>query len=202
MAAGKKIALVTCSTRGRRLNPFITSYVQQVVAPLWPSITIETLDLASPRLPLFDEPTTPAQHPHDDPTPHYAREHTRAWSAAVRQYDGFIFVTPQYNWSVPASLKNALDYLFHEWKGKPAGIVSYGSRGGGKSASHLRDILHGLRMKPAPSAPGLTTTLDMVGLCEELGSVRQEDKVRWKEAGVEEQLASMMEEMRLELSAA
>lgn len=202
MPAEKKIALVTCSTRSHRLNPFITSYVHSVIEPISQSNTIEVLDLASHHLPLFDESTTPAQLPADDPTPHYAMEHTRAWSATVRRYDGFIFVTPQYNWSVPTSLKSALNYLFHEWKGKPAGIVSYGSRGGGKSASHLHDILHGLRMRPALTAPGLTITGDMLRLCEELGRVGETDKARWKEAGVEEQLTLMVQEMLREFTQA
>ena len=43
----------------------------------------------------------------------------------------------QYNWGYPASLKNALDYLYHEWTGKPAGIISYGGHGGGKAAAQL-----------------------------------------------------------------
>lgn len=46
----------------------------------------------------------------------------------------------QYNWGYTASLKNALDYLFHEWNSKPAGIVSYGSRGGGKAAVQLEQV--------------------------------------------------------------
>ncbi|KAJ5583044.1 NADPH-dependent FMN reductase [Penicillium sp. DV-2018c] len=148
----KRIAIVTSSTRKPRLNPTITHYVYDVLTsdPTLPTtppethdtdprhITFEILDLAKQSLPLYDESVIPASLPATDPTPHYSKAHTRAWSDLVRQYDAFIFVTPQYNWSIPASLKNALDYLFHEWKGKPAGIVSYGGRGGGKAADHLR----------------------------------------------------------------
>ena len=56
--------------------------------------------------------------------------------------------TPQYNWSLPASLKNAIDYLFNEWKGKPGLIISYGGHGGGKCAAHLNEIMQGIRMRP------------------------------------------------------
>ena len=195
MTAGKKIALVTCSTRSPRLNPFITSYVNEHITPLLPGIAVETIDLADQALPLYDELVIPAQLPADDPTPHYARAHTRQWSALVRQYDAFVFVTPQYNWSVPASLKNALDFLFYEWKGKPAGVVSYGGRGGGKSAAHLRDILNGLRMKPAAAAPALTTTGSMIASSTQLGRVGDDDKKRWRDAGVEEQLEAMVREL-------
>ncbi|KAJ5129879.1 NADPH-dependent FMN reductase [Penicillium bovifimosum] len=142
----KRIAIVTSSTRRPRLNPTITQYVYDVLTtdPTLPTTPLETpdtnprhivfeiLDLAKQSLPLYDESVIPASLPATDPTPHYSKAHTRAWSELVRQYDAFIFVTPQYNWSIPASLKNALDYLFHEWKGKPAGIVSYGGRGGGR----------------------------------------------------------------------
>lgn len=116
---------------------------------------VELLDLATLNLPLYNEPVVPGYLPADDPTPHYQYEYTRAWSALVRKYDGFIFVTPQYNWSVPSSLKNALDYVFHEWSGKPAAIVTYGARGGGKAEAHLREILKGLRMNVAGSTVAL-----------------------------------------------
>jgi NAD(P)H-dependent FMN reductase len=52
-------------------------------------------------------------------------------------------VTPQYNWSIPGALKVAIDHLFHEWGGKPMFMVTYGARGGGKAAGHLRDIWTG-----------------------------------------------------------
>lgn len=195
MAAGKKIALVTCSTRAPRLNPYITRYVHDRIAPLLPGVTIDTVDLADQKLPLYDEPAIPVQLPAADPTPHYAHAHTRRWSAVVAQYDAFVFVTPQYNWSVPAGLKNALDFLFHEWTGKPAAVVSYGGHGGGKAAAHLRDILNGLRMKPVAAAPALTTTVSMLAPSAELGAVGEDAEKRWKDAGVEEQLEAMAREL-------
>ncbi|BDD59077.1 hypothetical protein MAP00_004315 [Monascus purpureus] len=154
----KTIALVTCSIRNPRLNPFITDYVHQILTRYnsssnnnnnnnnktnsektistilnGPPTFLEVLDIADQHLPLStNEPAIPAHLPESDPTPHYVNEYSRVWSSKVRRYDAFIFITPQYNWSIPASLKNALDYLFHEWTGKPAGIVSYGGRGGGE----------------------------------------------------------------------
>ncbi|KAK1237414.1 hypothetical protein MKX08_003039 [Trichoderma sp. CBMAI-0020] len=156
MTAPKAIAVVICSTRPHRINPFIAGYVASVIQSV-PQTTakVELLDLATLNLPLYNEPVVPSHLPADDPTPHYQYEHTRAWSALVRQYDGFVFVTPQYNWSVPSSLKNALDYVFHEWSGKPAGIVTYGARGGVKAETHLREILKGLRMNVAEAAVAL-----------------------------------------------
>lgn len=145
----KSIAVVVCSTRPGRINPFVARYVMDHIkkSPMAGHVaSIELLDVASQNLPLSDESAIPGNLPADDPTPHYASAHTRAWSAQVRKYDAFIFVTPQYNWSIPASLKNALDHLFHEWRGKPAAIVTYGHRGGTKADLHLRQILAGLRV--------------------------------------------------------
>ena len=64
---------------------------------------------------------------------------------------------PQYNWGYPAVLKNALDFLYHEWANKPAGLVSYGSRGGGLAATQLKQVLQGLHMRPAETNIELKT---------------------------------------------
>ena len=77
----------------------------------------------------------------------YEREHTVRWSELVRSYDGFVFVFPQYNWGYPAVLNNVLDFLYHEWANTPAGLVTYGSRGGGLAATQLRQVLQGLHMR-------------------------------------------------------
>ncbi|CAG7922731.1 unnamed protein product [Penicillium olsonii] len=203
----KRIAIVTSSTRRPRLNPTITQYVYDVLSadPIIPTnhstnpdtdprhITLEILDLSSQNLPLYDESIVPASLPAADPTPHYSKAHTRAWSAVVRQYDAFIFVTPQYNWSIPASLKNALDYLFFEWVGKPAGIVSYGSRGGGKAAEHLRGVLTGLRMRVVGTAPGLS--VKFTGVSGEKVELDERDVAGWTGAGI----PGMMRNMGMEL---
>ena len=91
-------------------------------------------------LPLFDEPIVPSRVFSADG---YTKEHSRAWSRRIAALDAFVFVTPQYNWGIPAGLKNAIDYLFNEWKGKPAMIVSYGGHGGDKCAAALKLVLGG-----------------------------------------------------------
>jgi NAD(P)H-dependent FMN reductase len=63
----------------------------------------------------------------------YTKEHTKAWSEKVTSFDGFIFVTPEYNHGVPAALKNALDFLYVEWNNKVAGFIGYGNTGGARS---------------------------------------------------------------------
>lgn len=94
---------------------------------------------------MFNESNVPSQiHSYAD----YDHAHTQSWSQEVQGYDAFIFVTPQYNWGYPAVLKNAIDYLFNEWKGKAAMIVSYGGHGGGKANAQLKQVLQGVEMKP------------------------------------------------------
>lgn len=218
----KRVAIVTSSTRSPRLNPTITQYVYDVLLndPTIPTnkppsdtntidtdprhITLTILDLSKQHLPLYAETVIPASLPATNPTAHYTKPYARAWSAVVRDFDAFIFVTPQYNWSIPASLKNALDYLFHEWKGKPAGIVSYGSHGGGKAADHLRGVLTGLRMRVVGTAPGLVvryTGLPVGTLSEEEERVEldERDVEGWKEAGVEGMMRNLGMELVCEL---
>ena len=79
----------------------------------------------------------------------------------IDQADGFVFVTPEYNHSVSAALKNAIDYLAKEWANKPAGFVSYGGNGGSRAVEHLRPILvlpetqpAGENGQPAPTPCG------------------------------------------------
>src|SRR5262249_3226367 len=84
-------------------------------------------------LPLLDEPMPPSMRK-------YTHDHTREWSATVAKYDGYIFVTPEYNHSISGALKNALDFVYHEWTNKAAGFVSYGTTGGVRAVEHLRGI--------------------------------------------------------------
>jgi NAD(P)H-dependent FMN reductase len=101
--------------------------------------TVEVIDLLDHRLPLLDEPAPAA-------IGDYANAHTRAWAQTIASYDGFIFVTPEYNHSMPAALKNAIDYLFAEWNDKAAGFVSYGLHGGTRAVEHLRLALAEVRI--------------------------------------------------------
>ncbi|HEX6359159.1 NADPH-dependent FMN reductase [Actinophytocola sp.] len=95
---------------------------------------LELVDIADYELPLLDEPA-PAV------IGYYQNEHTKRWAATVDRFDGFVFVTPEYNSAIPAALKNAIDYLYREWNDKAAGIVSYGVYGGTRAAEQLRQTM-------------------------------------------------------------
>jgi NAD(P)H-dependent FMN reductase len=136
----ERIAVVIGSTRPTRICPGIAAWVKDTAQQGSP-LTYELIDLAEIDLPFLDEPLKAALG-------EYEHEHTRAWSELVSAYSGFVFVFPQYNWGYPAPLKNALDFLYHEWHDRPATTVTYGTRGGNKGAQQLHGVLEGLHMRP------------------------------------------------------
>jgi NAD(P)H-dependent FMN reductase len=144
-SASRKIGFIVCSQRVPPAGHQITEFVLSTVQNAHPSANLSLIDLASWSLPMCDEPGIPSEITDSG---QYSHAHTRRWSAEISSYSAFVFVTPQYNWSFPASIKNAIDYLYYEWKGKPAMIVSYGSRGGGAAAGQLNQVLMGVRMRP------------------------------------------------------
>jgi len=153
-----RLAVVIGSTRTKRICPGIARWAARVAQAKSP-LRYELLDLAEVNLPFLDEPRKPALG-------HYEHEHTRSWSRLVASYDGFVFVFPQYNWGYPAPLKNALDFLYAEWRDKPAGLVTYGTRGGARAAEQMRTVLQGLHMRALQQAVELSiadTDLDEEG---------------------------------------
>lgn len=128
------IKVIAGSTRPGRFNPQVSDWVMEQAKKHSDAATFELLDLAEINLPLLDEANTPMSNNKE-------HEHTKKWAKLVDEADGFIIVTPEYNHSVPAALKNALDYLFYEWHYKPVTYVSYGSAAGGaRAVEHLRGI--------------------------------------------------------------
>jgi len=94
----------------------------------------ELVDVADYNLPLLDEPVPPARG-------QYSKEHTKRWAAKIDSFDGYVFVTAEYNHGIPGALKNALDFLFAEWNNKAAGFVGYGSAGGTRAVESLRLVM-------------------------------------------------------------
>jgi len=103
---------------------------------------VTVVDLAELGLPLLDEPNHPRLG-------QYTQQHTKDWSAIVDAADAFVFVTPEYNYGYPASVKNAIDYLHREWQHKPVGFVSYGGVAAGtRAVQQLKQVVTTLRMLP------------------------------------------------------
>jgi NAD(P)H-dependent FMN reductase len=133
-----KIAIVTGSTRPGRNNKGVADWVLSQTAGRTDA-EFELVDIADFNLPLLDE-AYPAMYQN------YQNDHTKAWSAKINEFDGFIFVTGEYNHTLTPALANALSYLNVEFNNKAAGIVSYGSMGGARAAEHLRGALSELQL--------------------------------------------------------
>ena len=129
-----KIGIILGSTRPGRNGEAVARWVLEGARARKDGVDYELVDLADFHLPLLDEPYPPAMG-------RYSQPHTKAWSAKIQPLDGFVFVTPEYQHSTSAALKNAIDYLYGEWVDKAAGFVSYGSAGGIRAVEHLRGIL-------------------------------------------------------------
>jgi NAD(P)H-dependent FMN reductase len=134
-----KIGIVLGSTRPGRRGDQVARWVLEN-AKLRGDAEYDIIDLLDYPLPHLDE-AIPAS------AGKYANEHTHEWAERIAQYDGYIFVTPEYNHSTSGVLKNAIDFLYAEWINKAAGFVSYGAASGGiRAVEHLRLIVAELQI--------------------------------------------------------
>jgi NAD(P)H-dependent FMN reductase len=125
------IGIIIGSTRENRVSPQVASWIKSY-ADQRADAHYQILDIKDYKLPLLGE---------SEDTSGITR-----WHQALSEQDGFIFVVAEYNHSITASLKNALDLAREPWNNKSAGIVSYGSVGGARAAEHLRGILGELQI--------------------------------------------------------
>jgi NAD(P)H-dependent FMN reductase len=155
-----KLKIITSTVRPGRKGPLVADWILQQVNNSGLFET-ELLDLAVINLPLMNEPVHPIMK-------QYEHEHTRQWSAKIDEADAFIFVTAEYDYNYPAPLRNAIEYLMHEWAFKPAGVVSYsiGPFAGVRAVAHLKADLLALRTIAIPEVvniPSLNQFIDEEG---------------------------------------
>ncbi|WP_341716640.1 bifunctional NAD(P)H-dependent oxidoreductase/GNAT family N-acetyltransferase [Micromonospora sp. FIMYZ51] len=139
-----RVLVLIASTRPGALGPAVGEWLIEAVGPRAEKLGVEVVPvpLGELDLPFLDE----EEHPSSGV---YRHEHTRRWSGLVDAADGFIVVTPEYNFGMPATLKNALDYLSAEWAWKPVGFVSYGNTSAGtRAVQHAKQVVTTLRMVP------------------------------------------------------
>jgi len=147
-----KIAIITGSTRPTRVNDQVAKWVLEQ-AQKRGDAEYTLVDIKDANLPLLDEPL-PAGYGQ------YQNAHTKAWADIIRQYDGYVIVTPEHNHSTSAALKNALDYVYAEWNNKAVGFVGYGSAQGVRAVEHLRQIVGELQMADVRTAVQLSLFTD------------------------------------------
>ena len=133
-----KIAIVISTTRATRFGHKPAQWVMDIAAERG-DMKVEIVDLRDFPMPFFDEVASNAWAPSKN-------EVAQRWQKKVAEFDGYIFVTAEYNHGIPAVLKNALDYAYPEWNKKAAAFVGYGAVGGARAVEHLRLVAAELQL--------------------------------------------------------
>jgi NAD(P)H-dependent FMN reductase len=143
-----ELGVVLGSTRPVRKGKAVADWVMAEASGR-DDAKFELIDLADYPLPHFDEPHQPAQN-------RYTLQHSREWSKVIDRFDGYVFITPEYNHGVPGVLKNAIDFLYREWNDKAAGLVGYGAVGGARAMEQMRLITSGVEMATVRTSVALS----------------------------------------------
>ena len=138
MSVKPRIAVIVGSTRPTRFADKPAQWILKQ-AQARDDIEVELVDLRDFKLPFFDEKATNMWMPSENP------EAVR-WQQTIARFDGFIFVVAEYNHSITAALKNALDEAYKEWVRKPFTAIGYGAVGAARAIEHLRMIAIELQM--------------------------------------------------------
>lgn len=177
-----RVGIVVGSTRPQRKGVAVAQWIQSIAGGRATEI-YEIVDIADFDLPLLDEPFPPASGRRE-------RLHTLRWAAAIEVFDAFVFVTPEYNHSISAALKNAVDYLHQEWVDKAVAFVSYGADGGVRAVEHLRQIAGELQLADIRRSVSLSFANDFENYTtftpradrEEAVTLMLDDLARWAQA--------------------
>jgi NAD(P)H-dependent FMN reductase len=147
-----RIAIIIGSTRPGRNGEAVARWVYEI-ARKRTDAEYELVDIKDFNLPLLDEAVPPSLG-------QYTKEHTKAWAAKIALFDGFVFVTAEYNHGIPGALKNAIDFLYKEWNNKSAGFVGYGSSLGARAVEQLRLVMGELQVADVRAQVGLSLFTD------------------------------------------
>lgn len=164
-----KIAVIVGSTRPDRKGIAVADWVMKQAADR--DVTYDLIDLRDHPLPLLDEAIPPSMG-------QYQNDHTKAWASVIARYDGFVFVTPEYNHSTSGVLKNAIDYLYAEWNNKACAFVGYGSLGGARAIEHLRMIASELQMAHVRQQVSLSLFTDFENFTEFKPGAQHEEAIQ------------------------
>lgn len=129
----KKIAVISGSSRENSKTLVVSKWISD-------QMEYELVDLLDFNLSHYNEPSSPRS------AKEYKYDETKKWSNKVKEFDGFIFVIPEYNGFFPGIVKDAIDYLYYEWEGKDFALVGLGGKGGKWACDHLRTLLERFNM--------------------------------------------------------
>src|SRR5690606_6849376 len=147
-----KVGIIIGSTRPGRRGEAVARWVYDIAVQR-DDAEFEIVDLKDFGLPLLDEPLPPM-------TGRYEHPHTLAWAEKIASFDAYIFVTPEYNRSIPGALKNVIDFLYAEWNDKAAAFVGYGATGGVRAVEQLRLITSVLKIADVRTQVELSLSRD------------------------------------------
>jgi NAD(P)H-dependent FMN reductase len=164
-----KVAIILGSTRPGRNGEAVARWVYDIASKR-DDAEFELVDLVDFKLPHLDEAMPPSLG-------QYAKQHTKDWAAKIATFDGYVFVTPEYNHSTSGALKNAIDFLSAEWNNKAAGFVSYGSVGGTRAVEHLRLIMGELQVADVRAQVALSLYTDFENFTKFAPGPQHEDQV-------------------------
>ena len=151
------LQIIIASTRPGRVGLPVAEWVHAAAVKHGGFDQVELVDLAEWNLPFMNE----RHHPR---LRRYEHQHTLDWSATIDRADAFLIVMPEYNFGYTAPLKNAIDYLAHEWAYKPVGLVSYGGVSAGtRAAQMIKQVLTTLKMTPIPEAVHIPFVAQLIG---------------------------------------
>ena len=139
-----KIAVVVGSTRQGRQTDKLAKWVANNIQE---KASVEVVDLRDYPIPFLDEAISPRYNPERKPD-----AETSKWLSKIAEFDGFVFVTPEYNRSTSAVLKNAIDVVGHEIDNRPVALVGHGTSGGGQAVANLRMAVPAIGAVTIPDA--------------------------------------------------
>ena len=154
-----KIAVILGSVREIRRGERVSKWLMIQLSKI-KEAEFELLDLRDYPLPFYYEDNSP-----DSLENGYTNDVATKWAAKIKEADGFMMITPEYNHGPNAVLKNALDWVYNEWNKKPVTFVGYATGAGGaiRAVEQLREIAVGLEMAPIKSALFISHVLDTIG---------------------------------------
>lgn len=185
-----KIAVIIGSTRQGRQTDKLAKWIAKEINAK--KADAELLDLRDFPMPFLDEAVSPRYNPHRSP-----EGNTKMWLDKVAEFDGYVFVTPEYNRSTSAVLKNAIDVLGHEMDDKPAALVGHGSSGGAQAVASLRLALPGVGVVTIPQALFFSDHLS--DAISDDGELKQE--IRERQYGPQSALESQIDSLLWYVSA-
>src|SRR5687767_9512038 len=160
-----KIKVIVGSSRANRFSEKPAQWIFDL-AKKRSDLDVELLDLRDYPLPFFEEAMPPGMAKDGYTNPQVVK-----WRDKVREADGFIICSPEYNHGYPAVLKNALDYVYYAWSRKAVAFVSWGGVGGARGVEQLRAVSVELDMAPIRFAVHMA---NFWALLDENGKIKTE----------------------------